>query len=456
MSIHNVPPPKLLSCNMTLNATTPIASYWTGTVTTDLKGKARSWNVIVSVNTQFHSSVENSGVYDGRDVNVGDYITTEGGAKFLRILAISSQNLGQVICEVEDEDKLNALLDETQAGDGFTETTDGFIFEVKNNMPVLYPLPAVLPAQFTRGFAGEIISRFMQRGKHDTYHAMQASHNLSEGRAVCLKTNGEFEMIDYTSTSSNKQVFGIVEEIHYPEPDNVRIRTVGPVIDVNLTTGTAGSVFYIDRASSTGQLTTTQPSMQSLPIYIKIDNTRAVFMASGLDEAINNVTGSYTVADMTALLAIASMDAGDTAFVLDTGSPEGAGEWGYFVYDGTNWKMISAEDGAGVDAKSHKQLVSWNSASQTVIHKVSHNVRVLNVSVEVMTLFNGLGATITVGDGANNIRFMEVTENDLYSDGKYYSFPNHLYNEATEQDVIAFLDPGTASQGSAEVLITYV
>ena len=159
---------------------------------------------------------------------------------------------------------------------------------------------------------------------------------------------------------------------------------------------------------------------------------------------------------MTALLSITAMDTGDTAFVLDTGSPEGAGEWGYFVYDGTNWKMISAEDGAGVDAKSHKQLVSWNSASQTVIHKVSHNVRVLNVSVEVMTLFNGLGATITVGDGANNIRFMEITENDLYSDGKYYSFPNHLYNEATEQDVIAFLNPGTASQGSAEVLITYV
>ena len=80
----------------------------------------------------------------------------------------------------------------------------------------------------------------------------------------------------------------------------------------------------------------------------------------------------------------------------------------------------------------------------------------LNVSVELIVAFDGAGASITVGDAGDSDRFMEISENDLHSVGKYYSFPNHLYNEATEQEVIAFLTPGSASQGTAEVLITYV
>jgi len=452
----NVSPPKLLSCSMTLDIADPVASYWGGTSSTDIYAKARSWNVVVSVNAQLHSSAATGQSYNGNNVNVGDYITTEGGAKFLLINSISAQTPGQVICVVEDEDKQNALIDTGQFGDGSIEATEGFIFEVKNNMPVLFPLPAVLPAQFTRGFAGEIVSRFMARGKHDTFQTVQAGHDLIVGRAVCLKTNGEFEMIDYTSTSSNKQVFGIVEEVHFPTSDFVRIRTVGPVIDVNLTTGTAGSVFYLDRASSAGQLTTTQPSKQSLPVYIKIDNTRAVFMASGLDEAVDKATSSYAVATMAELLAITTMETGDTGYVIDMEDPEGQGEWGYFIYDGSAWVMVSTEDGAGIDAKSFKQIVQWNGAAQTIIHRVSHNVRVLNVSVELIVAFDGTGASITVGDAGDNDRFMEVSENDLHSVGKYYSFPNHLYNEATEQEVIAFLTPGSASQGTAEVLITYV
>ena len=454
----NVLPPKLLSCSLTLDQTNPVASYWGGIATTDLLGQPRSWNVNISINMQLHSSA--SGMlgygYTGTDVNVGDYITTDGGARFLRIVSISAQNIGAVIGVVEDEDKQNALTDPSQLGDGFIPDSDGFIFEVKNNMPVLFPLPAVLPAQFTRGFAGEIVSRFMTRGKHDTFQTVQAGHDLVIGRAVCLKTNGEFEMIDYTSTSSNKQVFGIVEEVHFPTSDFVRIRTVGPVIDVNLTTGTAGSVFYLDRASSAGQLTTTQPSKQSLPVYIKIDNTRAVFMASGLDEAVDKATSSYAVATMAELLAITTMETGDTGYVIDMEDPEGQGEWGYFIYDGSAWVMVSTEDGAGIDAKSFKQIVQWNGAAQTIIHRVSHNVRVLNVSVELIVAFDGAGASITVGDAGDNDRFMEISENDLHSVGKYYSFPNHLYNEATEQEVIAFLTPGSASQGTAEVLITYV
>ena len=86
----NVLQPKLLSCSLTLDQTDPIASYWGGIATTDLLGKARSWNVNISINMQLHSSA--SGMlgygYTGNDVNVGDYITTDGGARFLRIVSI--------------------------------------------------------------------------------------------------------------------------------------------------------------------------------------------------------------------------------------------------------------------------------------------------------------------------------------------------------------------------------
>jgi len=88
------------------------------------------------------------------------------------------------------------------------------------------------------------------------------------------------------------------------------------------------------------------------------------------------------------------------------------------------------------------------------IHRVDHNVRVLNVSIEVTTAFNG-GATLTVGDNNNFTRHMTADENDLSEVGTYYSFPNHLYNEASEIHVSAFLNKGAATVGEAEVLITY-
>lgn len=455
----NLNAPKLLSVGVQFEE---ITDYWpTSNPPQDIDGMPRQWRVEMNVNAQLHSGRYSTRAwqYDGRDITVGMYIATGSNAQIFRIDEIVSQNVSQCICKVSDEDKLNGLMDDRQEGNVYIQEGPGIAFEVENRLPVLFPLPSVLPANFSRGFATQILNRFLLRERPDTLQINQPGHVMTKKTAVVLNNNGLYEPVDFSQPTSTmtKRIIGVVEEVGWPTVDDFRIRTIGPVIDIMLG-GNPGTLYFIDGNSTTGELinydqnSEAQAAVSGEPVYIVIDDYTAVFIGGGLFDNTTSTT-VYTVANQTELNSIAGVP-GDTAFVTDSGNLLGSGEWAYYIYANGGWVLLSTQDTAG-QQKSYKTTVAWNDMNTKLIHRVDHNVRVMNVSVEVITPFNG-GATLTVGDSNDIDRHMTVNENDLSDAGTYYSFPNHLYDELTEVHVNAYLTKGNATQGLAEVLITYV
>mgnify|MGYP006074257775 CR=1 FL=1 len=458
--MSNLNPPKLLSVGIQVQSVT---AYWAAsTPQKDIDGNAKQWRLQMNVNAQLHSAVESTipFQYDGRNIAVGDYVATGANGLLLKIDTIESANVSTVVCLASDEDRLNALMDQTQFGDGGILSGPGICFEVENQMPVLFPLPSILPAGFSRGFATQILSRFLLRETRDILTIEQAGHGLARKQAVVLNNTGQYEAVDYTAADATmtKRIIGIVEEPNWPTDNHFRIRTVGPIIDIMLG-GNPGTLYFVDPSSTTGQLFHLDPnsaqaaSITADPVYIVIDNERAIFFASGLVDNTSS-TQAFIVANQTELAALTPGN-GDTAFVIDGGNPLGLGEWAYYIYQGGVWNTLSTQDGGGAASQtSFKATISHSGMNTVNIHRVDHNVRVLNVSVEVTTAFNG-GASVTVGDNNNFTRHMSAGENDLSEVGTYYSFPNHLYDLGAEIHVSAFLNKGAATVGEAEVLITY-
>jgi hypothetical protein len=128
-------------------------------------GVANRWNATLNVVAQSHSdgSTRNPFFYDGVDVNAGDYVTSSADGKVLKVASITSKTASAVVCVLEDEQNINALSDETGNLNGLIPngaSNQAYIFEAKNNAPILANIPAALPGNFAPTFAHNIRARF--------------------------------------------------------------------------------------------------------------------------------------------------------------------------------------------------------------------------------------------------------------------------------------------------------
>jgi hypothetical protein len=280
----NLHAPKLLSIGVQFG---DILEYWpTSTPPQDIDGMPKQWRVEMNVNAQLHSGRYSSRMfqYDGRDLTVGMYIATGSNAQIFRVDEIISQNASQVVAKISDEDKLNALMDDRQDGNVYIQEGPGIAFEVKQRLPVLFPLPSVLPANFSRGFATQILNRFLFRERPDTLAIHQPGHTMTKKTAVVLNNTGQYEAVDFTKPTSQmtKRVIGVVEEVGWPTVDDFRIRTIGPVVDIMLG-GNPGTLYFIDSSTTDGTLLNLDPNsaaqqaISGEPVYIVIDDFTAVY-----------------------------------------------------------------------------------------------------------------------------------------------------------------------------------
>jgi hypothetical protein len=162
--------------------------------------------------------------------------------------------------------------------------------------------------------------------------------------------------------------------------------------------------------------------------------------------------GTTVVNDIAARNAL-SATAGDTVYVIDTGN----GEYGFYVYSGGAWKLLADEDSANTDANTiNITLNQSGGASSTNIGTMSDGARVTLVTVKVTAAFDTTDATLTIGDAGDQDRLMEDDMIDLQSTGTYTSQPGHQYSTGSDQTVTAYFDPGTSTQGTVEVAVTYV
>lgn len=152
-------PAKLLRItlrNLSVSATFPTDDGW--------QDYPYQWAAEIDVVPQQHGAnfTPTPYMYTATDVNVGDYIVTNGQGRVLKITAISEQtSTNYFVCTLEDERRTNIMEDDTSNGVGSIPLGEGLLFEVKNGWPILHPIPNALANLLPPYFASDVLSRFL-------------------------------------------------------------------------------------------------------------------------------------------------------------------------------------------------------------------------------------------------------------------------------------------------------
>ena len=195
---------------------------------------------------------------------------------------------------------------------------------------------------------------------------------------------------------------------------------------------------------------TTGTPLTSLGIH-SVHNGRPP-LAVTVEQGLRTSGGTTVVNNVFALNAL-SAQTGDTAYVIDSGN----GEWKFMIYNGSSWIQLSDEDSADVDAKTITATVTQSGGTgNTTIGTVSNNSRITLVSVEVTQAFDDVNATLKVGDSGDNDRLASDVMIDLTSTGTYAMQPAYQYTGGSDTDIVAYLNIGSSTQGSAKVLVSYM
>ncbi len=215
--------------------------------------KFYQWEVIATVSAQNHGShlTRKDFVYNGLDVQVGDWIAGATTGLCCRIVSISAKTATSVTMIVEDWLRYNTFRDAN--GNGIFGVGQAVVFQLNENG---HPMIDPVPASITSGtFYQNINSRFQYLNPQMHYVLDQTSHGFSPGDVISITGSG---FAKTTSASANKTI-GTVTNAG-PGPNQFMLRPNTRIIDFNpAIPGSVGDFIYTDN-STAGGLTTTSTS----------------------------------------------------------------------------------------------------------------------------------------------------------------------------------------------------
>ena len=221
-----------------------------------------------------------------------------------------------------------------------------------------------------------------------------------------------------------------------------------------LSTGASSGAFLKLTRTDGGEILldeTTGTPLNDLGIH-SVHNGRPPLAVTVEQGIVAGGGGTTVVADITARNAL-SATVGDTVFVIDTGN----GEYGFFVYSGGAWQLLADEDSANTDANTLSATVTQGGGSgTTAVGTVSNTSRITLVSIEVTVAFDHASATLTVGDSGDPDRLVTDNDIDLTSTGTYAVQPAYQYTTGADVTINAYLNIGSATTGTAKVLVSYM
>lgn len=161
-----------------------------------------------------------------------------------------------------------------------------------------------------------------------------------------------------------------------------------------------------------------------------------------------------TYADIATRDADSDVVAGDLAYVT------GANDGEYALYlalgDGPNgsWTLLATQDSAAADAKSLEGTVVFNSAATQTLGNASEGTRVVNTMIHVIEAFDG-NANVDVGVSGSANAIVSSDFIDLSSEGIYQISSNYVFENAVDTGVVVSYSAGGATQGNAQVIVTF-
>lgn len=177
-------------------------------------------------------------------------------------------------------------------------------------------------------------------------------------------------------------------------------------------------------------------------------------------------SNTYVVNDIAARDALFPAE-GDSCYVRSGAS----GEYEMYVYDAA-WILLATADSARTDANTIEALINFNDTNPQLLGNVSNGSRITNVTVEVITAFDGTDPApkLSVGDAADNGRilggdplrdYLNEPDFDLKEIGTYTLNVDYVYDGTEvvgteDTDINAYFDFTGATQGQVRVIVTHV
>ena len=264
----------------------------------DASGREYRYNASLSlINPQTHSDSTQGSFYNLTDLNVGDYVSTNGGGKILKVVDITAQTSQNATIIAEDELRLNQQQDPSGNSQGYIPSSEGIVFEVREGRPILFPYTQYSESivGFIKTTAAEIISKFSYL-RQDKLISIEQAGSAALGLAVgdivtWDDTTNLWKLLTATDTAC-----GVVVETANPVPNAFRINPAGDTIDIDLPDDGSGNLYYYWDTANPGKLTQTIPVGQKpSPIFLKIDDKKAIhFDGANVNAPTNIVTVDTT------------------------------------------------------------------------------------------------------------------------------------------------------------------
>jgi hypothetical protein len=227
------------------------------------------WTLIMDVLSQSHSSIytRQPGVYNGYDIEVGNWIAEVNSGMCYQITSVSQKTDTSVTCVVQDVFRYNTFRDQTQLGSG-GEPSAGFsyvVFDVEDTgHPIIDPKPDLVVGP---AFWQNLTSRFNYLHTQYNFPLLQQNNNFAVNDVIAVDP----ETHSFVKASEqNYLTVGTVTSVSDTMPNWFTINPVTKVDDfIDYLPGDIGDIIYAD-VSNPGKLTTTVGK----PVYLKLRNNK--------------------------------------------------------------------------------------------------------------------------------------------------------------------------------------
>lgn len=245
-------------------------------------GYPYQWHVTVDVQSQTHSDPDTPQPYsyNGLDVKIGDWLIFTADSLAVEIISISHQTDSTLTFVVEDVSLNNIVNDPTQGGIGIGNPSDSGIYDCliinlnSEGVPVFASLPDYsVPVNLI----ADIVNRFASFNYvQDFIQANQPGHTFVIGDFVYLNEDGTYTASLATLMRSTQSI-GTVTSVNQPDVGDFTYRPINRYV-TNLPTlpGFPGDLLYIS-STTPGGVTNVVAVGDTIPVYIKITDTSAIF-----------------------------------------------------------------------------------------------------------------------------------------------------------------------------------
>lgn len=223
--------------------------------------KAYRWVLTAEITPASHGSnlTRIPKVYDGLDIEVGDYVANIDTGIVLQVVRVLSKTSTSISCLVEDTLRYNTFLTDSGTGD-FPNIGAIVFFQINElGVPMINPVP---PGAET-AFVSNVNARFNWLNPLNNYVLYQENNGFQQGDAICIESE---EFVLASAENVSKFVGTVLQS--GPGPDQFILRPANGIIDfVPGLPGIVGDYLYPSLDGS-GDLTLDDASRR--PVFMKI------------------------------------------------------------------------------------------------------------------------------------------------------------------------------------------